>query len=84
MKKRILALAVVLICVSILAATTMAYFTDFGTARNIITSGGVNIEVVEQRLVDGTLQPWVNSAIPVMPSSTVSKIVSVKNVQQSA
>ena len=84
MKKRIFVLAVVLICLSVLASTTIAYFTDTDIARNVITSGGIDIEVVEQQKVGNTLQPWVDPEIPVMPSQTVSKIVSVENKQQTA
>lgn len=84
MKKRICALAVVAICLSVLASTTLAYFTDIGTARNVITSGGVEVNVVEQQLVDGTLQPYPNQPIQVMPATTISKIVSVQSVEQAA
>lgn len=84
MKKRICALAVVAICLSVLASTTLAYFTDMGTARNVITSGGIDIEVVEQQMVNGTLQPFPSEPIPVMPATTVSKIVSVQNLEQPA
>ena len=84
MKKRMLALAVLVICLSILASTTFAYFTDIGTARNVITSGAVEIQVVEQQLVDGTLQPYPNQPIPVMPATAASKIVSVQSTEQAA
>ena len=83
MKKRILAISVVMICLSILASVTLAYYTDSAIARNVITSGGIDIEVVEQQKVGNTLQPWVDPEIPVMPSQTVSKIVSVENTKQS-
>lgn len=84
MKKRICALAVVAICLSVLASSTLAYFTDIGTARNVITSGSIDIQVVEQQLVSGTLQPYPSQPIPVMPAATVSKIVSAQNTQQPA
>ena len=84
MKKRIFALAIVMTCLSILASTTLAYFTDIGTARNVITSGGIGIEVIEQQLVDGTLQPWPKDPIPVMPGTAVSKIAKVKNLEEPA
>ena len=84
MKKRIFALAVVLTCLSILASTTLAYFTDIGTARNVITSGGIGIELIEQQLVGGTLQPWPEMPVPVMPGTAVSKIASAKNLEQPA
>lgn len=63
------------------AAGTLAYFTDAGTAHNIITSGTVDIEVVEKTLGDdGEELPYPTDAITgIMPGTTVSKIVRVKN-----
>lgn len=84
MKKRILAIAVVIICMSILASVTIAYYTDSATARNVITSGGIDIEVLEQQLVDGELVDYPDEPIPVMPTGEVSKIVSVQSNQQTA
>ena len=84
MKKKIFAVAVVLICLSVLASTTIAYFTDTDIARNVITSGGIEVNVLEQQLVNGTLQPYPSQPIPVMPATTVSKIVSVHNSEQVA
>lgn len=84
MKKRIFALAVVLICLSVLASTTIAYFTDTDIARNVITSGGIDIRIVEQQLVDGKLVDYPSEPIPVMPATTVSKIVSVQNTDEPA
>lgn len=84
MKKKIFAMAVVLICVSILASTTLAYFTDMGTARNVITSGGIAIEVVEQQMADGSLKPYPAEPVSIMPGTTVSKIVAAKSLQQPA
>lgn len=84
MKKRIFAIAVVLICISILASTTIAYFTEVETARNVITSGGIAVQVVEQQLVDGVTQPYPAQPIPIKPGATVSKIVSVQSTQQPA
>ena len=84
MKKRIFALAVVLICLSVLASTTIAYFTDTDIARNVITSSGIDIHIIEQQLVDGKLVDYPNEPIPVMPASAVSKIVSVQNTDEPA
>lgn len=84
MKKRLFAVSVMLICVSILASTTLAYFTDVGIARNVITTGGVGIQIVEQQLEDGALKPYPADPIPVMPGVDVSKIVSVTSVDQPA
>lgn len=83
MKKRIFALAIVMICIAILASTTLAYFTDTAAARNVITSGGIDIAIVEQ-LAGESLQPYPGEPIPVMPATAVSKIVSVHNLEEAA
>ena len=82
MKKKIIYIAASIIVLSIIAGGTLAYFTTSDTARNVITTGGVEIMVVEQRLVNGELQPYSNQPIPVMPATTVSKIVSIQSVQE--
>ena len=74
MKKKIFALAVVMICTSILASVTLAYFTDSGIARNVITTGGIVSDVLEKQLEDGELIPYPSDPIPVMPGTTISKI----------
>ena len=80
MKKwKIVALCTVLACLSIVASGTLAYFTAQETAHNVITSGGVAIQLIEQtRNEDGSLGPWKNME-DVMPGAKISKIVTVKN-----
>lgn len=84
MKKKILYLAAILICLSIITGGTYAYYTATDTARNVITTGGVEVTVVEQQLVNGTLQAYPNQPIRILPATTVSKIVSVQNAAQPA
>ena len=84
MKKKILYIAVVVICLSLITSGTLAYFTAEDTARNVITSGSVEVTVVEQQLVGGTLQPYPSQPIAVMPGTTVSKVVSVRSAEQGA
>ena len=49
MKKwKIIALSTVLACLAIVASGTLAYFTAQETAHNVITSGGVAIQLIEQ------------------------------------
>ena len=79
MKKRIFAFAVVVICLSILASTTLAYFTDTAIARNVITSGGVDIAIEEWQETPAGLIPYPSQPITVMPGISVSKIVTVRN-----
>ena len=84
MKKKILYIAAIIICLSIITSGTYAYYTTSDTVRNVITSGAVEAAVVEQQLVNGTLQPYPNQPIQVMPATTVSKIVSVQSAEQAA
>ena len=80
MKKRIFAFAVVVICLSILASTTLAYFTDTAVARNVITSGGVDIAIEEWQEPPEGMIPYPDQHIRVMPATQVSKIVTVRNL----
>lgn len=81
MKKRVFAVAVVVLCLALAVGSTVAYFTDNQTAHNVISTGMVGIEVVEQQEQDGVLVDYPKEPITdVMPGSSVSKIVTVKNV----
>ena len=81
MKKKILVVAAVVICLAIATTGTLAYFTYSDEAHNVITTGGVNIKLVEKtQREDGTLVDFPEDGIHrVMPATDVSKIVSVKN-----
>ena len=84
MKKRFAYCAVLCILLSLVMNSTLAYFTAEETARNVITSGAVSVEVVEKQLVGGALENYPDTPISVMPGSAVSKIVSVKNLDEPA
>lgn len=84
MRKKIFAIAIAAICFAVLTSTTLAYFTASDVAQNVITSGGIAIKVVEQQLVNGALQPYPSQSIQIEPGTTVSKIVSVANLEQPA
>lgn len=81
MKKKILLAAAVVICLTIAVSGTLAYFTFEDTAHNVITTGGVSIEVVEKTKGEGETEvDFPEDGIKgVMPGTEVSKIVSVKN-----
>lgn len=82
MKKIITTIALVVICLSLISGGTLAYYTTTGTARNVITTGGVNIKVTEYQMGVNGLEPYpTDEKIVVMPATEVSKIVTVKNVQ---
>lgn len=78
MKKKILTVAAMVVCTAILVGGTLAYFTAEEQVHNVITSDAVDIAIEEwQDKVGGT--PYPDEPIEVMPSTTVSKIVTVKN-----
>lgn len=84
MKKRFLYIAVIAIFLSLITGGTYAYFTAADTVRNVITSGGIGVEVVQQQWSDGVLKPDMSQTIPVMPGAVVSKVISVRSEEQPA
>lgn len=79
-KKRIFILAALAICLALASTGTLAYFTSDEQTHNIITSGNVKIDLMEQaELEDGTLVDYTDP-VNVMPGTDVSKIVTVKNI----
>ena len=81
MKKKIFLYSIAGICLSVAISGTLAYFTDEEVAHNIITSGGVNIEVIEKTQGNNNvLVDFPKDGLKgIMPGKTVSKIVQVKN-----
>ena len=78
-KRRLLLALLLCICVCALVPGTSAYFTAVGIARNIVTAGNIQIELVETALAPGGESVPFENVVGVMPGSTVSKIVQVKN-----
>lgn len=66
---------------AILAAGTIAYFTAEGRAHNVITTGSINITVVEQQKgKDDTTVEYPKEPITnVVPGAEISKIVTIRN-----
>ena len=83
-RKAALAAALVAICCALAVGGSLAYFTAEGTARNVITTGDVEVTVIEQQLVDGALRPYPDQPIQFMPSTAISKIVTVRSEEQPA
>ena len=77
MKRKLLIVSVLAILVAVTAAGTLAYFTDTGTAHNVITTGNVDIELNEWA-DEARTQPFQDKT-GVMPGTKVTKIVEVKN-----
>lgn len=79
MKRKLFTCALIVICLSILAYGTLAFFTAQATAHNVITSGGVAIDLLEWADADKTI-PFPSDAVSgVMPGTDVTKIVEVRN-----
>ena len=79
MKRRLLAGAVIVMCLSLLAYGTLAYFTADDIVHNVITSGEIDIELQEWADEEKTTPFPEDGLSGVMPGTDVTKIVEVKN-----
>lgn len=78
-KRRILSLSILILMLSVLSYGTYAFFVSDDIATNVITTGSIDITLVEQKDDgNGNLVPFEN-VVGVMPGDVVSKIVSVQN-----
>lgn len=77
MKKKLLMLSAVAICLATFAAGSLAYFTSQDTAHNVITTGGVKIQLNEWANEDRT-EPFKDLE-DLMPGTSVTKIAEVEN-----
>ena len=76
-KCKLLLVALAAILVTVLTQPTLAYYTKLGVATNVVTSGGVQLKIIE-KTADGTDFP--TEGVTVIPGDIVSKRVSVQNV----
>ncbi len=81
MKKKLLLLGVVGICLAILTSGTVAYFTAEDTSHNVITSGGIEIAIIDKTEDEnGMLVDFPEDGlIGIMPGTGASRVVSVRN-----
>lgn len=80
MKMKIILVCALVLCIGVSVLSTVAFFTAEDTARNVITAGSLDIEVIEeQKNEKGELTPYPKEAVQVLPGAKVSKIVTVKN-----
>lgn len=84
MKKKVMVCALVLICLSVAAGSTLAYFTKDVVAHNVITTGGISIALNEWADADKTEAFPQDGIANVMPGSEVTKIVEVANTGENA
>ena len=76
MKKKILSIALVVAMVAVIAAGSLAYFTDTKTAKNTFTAGGVKIDLIEQQVnKEGGLEPFKQNQVlmPIVGSAQGEK-----------
>lgn len=76
MKKKILSIALVVAMIAVIAAGSLAYFTDKDSATNTFTSGNVNINLIEQeRDGKGGLQDFTQNQVlmPIVGSAQGEK-----------
>ena len=78
-KLKLTVVALVAIIITLLSQGTIAYYSTVGKAANVITSGGVNLQIIETT-AQGT--PFPEEGVYVMPGDVVSKQVTVKNVSE--
>ena len=72
-------IAFILISIIFFSAQTFAYFTDSAdNDENLIQAGKLGIELIEMKDVNGSEEVYTNP-VHVVPTRTVSKIVTVKN-----
>lgn len=77
MKRKLLILSVLAICVATMAAGSLAYYNYEDTAHNVITSGGVTIAI--QEWADKEKQTPFKDLEGIMPDMSVTKLAEVKN-----
>lgn len=82
MKRKLLLLSVMVICIAIAAVGTLAFFNADAVAHNVITTGSVKIALHEYADAEKT-QPFTDKT-GVMPGMTVTKIAEVENTGASA
>lgn len=76
-KQKVILAAMLLICLAAVATGTLAYFTAEETSYNVITTGSLDMDLIEETTGG---KPWpVGGISGVMPGMEVDKIPYVKN-----
>ncbi len=78
-KRRILIIALILCLIAVGATGTAAYFSAETKAHNVITSGGVDLEIHEWANDDKTEEFPDDGVDNVVPATSVTKIVEIEN-----
>lgn len=76
-RSKLLLIALAAILVTVLTQPTLAYYTTIGKTTNVVTSGGIQLQIHE-KTADGSDFP--TEGVYIIPGDIVSKQVSVENV----
>lgn len=76
-KSKLLLIALAAILATALTQPTLAYYTTIGKATNVVTSGGIQLQIHE-KTADGS--DFSAEGVYVIPGDIVSKQVSVENI----
>lgn len=81
MKKKLFGILVAVLIMCMAVQGTVAYFTANTTAHNVITTGEIDIALVETMEKDGEIVPYPTDPVEgIVPGMPQSKIVNVENV----
>lgn len=84
MKKKVMVIALIAICLSIAAYGTVAYFTYEETATNVIVAGNVKIALHQWMQTENGERRSADEPLPILPGTSVSKIVEIENIGNQA
>ena len=76
-KGKLLIVALAAILLTVLTQPSLAYYTTVGKATNVVTSGGIELKILE-KTAGG--DPFPTEGVYIIPGDIVSKQVSVENV----
>lgn len=76
MKRKWIVLSGCTVLAALLSAGTLAFFTTTDTAKNVITTGNIDLQI-QETTVDG--KPFDSTGTVIMPGDVVDKIVTVEN-----
>ena len=83
-KKKLTLAAALALCLLAAVGGTLAWFTAQYRTTNVITTGSVEIRIVETTDRGGEEAPYEDLLDGVMPGTAVSKIVRVENLDADA
>ena len=83
MKRKLLLLSVMVICIAIAAVGTLAFFNTDAIAHNVITTGGVDIELHEYA-DEACTTDYNTNKTGIMPGMTVDKYARIALAEDSA